>query len=135
MPCIYGPIEPEGLLVSAGVSGAGWIATGNEPHPKAFRALIDTGATRSCISPAVVQAAALVPQKDARGVRTADGASKKSWYRVDLVLTLESYKVVLFNIEALSFEPGGGPCDILIGMDVISQGVLTVVRDRFSFCI
>jgi len=61
MPCLSGQYQPAtGPLVNVGVAKAGTFAASSPPSTiTAFPALLDTGASRTCISPTVAKALGL----------------------------------------------------------------------------
>lgn len=98
-------------------------------------ALWDTGATNSCISTGVVQALSLIPtgQKD---IRTPSGKDTVNTYLVNITLP---NNVVIPDIEVCDSQIGNQGIDLLVGMDIITQGDLSVTnfsgQTVFSFCI
>ncbi|WP_428278118.1 retropepsin-like aspartic protease [Candidatus Palauibacter sp.] len=106
-------------------------------------ALVDTGATRTCISPAVIQALDLDPVGKA-SVRSADGVTEKNVYDVHVLVQLRpsdpnnpaagASAELLTNLRVLEFEPSDSPYNALIGLDILRRGVLTLSSDgHFSF--
>lgn len=100
-----------------------------------FEGLLDTGATNSCISPAVVRRLQLEPIGRSP-IHTAAGEAVVSNYSVSIVVFLESEPVTVLcrHVTAAAFTPSPG-LDVLIGLDIISQGILVVTRDTFVFTI
>ena len=107
------------LVTECGISEAFSIfeMQQNLPHPKIvqFKAIWDTGASSSAISPRVVSALGLVPTGWGFS-DTAAGRSKVQKYGINLLLPngvgFRSMEVSCNNMKV----------DVLIGMDIISQG-------------
>lgn len=96
-----------------------------------FDAVWDTGATHTCISHGVVQALSL-PVSGKRPVKGVNSSGVASTYFVDLLLPSQ---VTVSEVEVAAVDVG---CDVLIGMDVISLGDLTICNHgvtEFSFSI
>lgn len=113
---------------------AAWDPQDSTPAPDmlGFRAIWDTGATHSAISPKVVMACNL-KSTGFRSVQYADGSIKiVPVYLVNIGLPNEvvysSIRVTLCDFT---------DADVLIGMDIIAQGDLAVTnfnrRTVFSF--
>jgi predicted aspartyl protease len=101
-----------------------------------LKALLDTGASSTSLAPEAARKLALAPI-ESRDVRTASGWHRARVYEfmIGFFPDAQSAPYVLPEPVAgleLSFE--GSPFDILLGMDVISQGNLSIRRDgTFSF--
>lgn len=99
------------------------------------KALWDTGATNSCISTDVVKALSLIPtgQKD---MSTPSGKDTVNTYLVNITLPND---VVIPDIEVCDSKIGSQGLDLLVGMDIITRGDLSVTNFNgqtvFSFCI
>lgn len=120
------PIIRNQLLNEADI----WIDSGKYRA----KALWDTGATNSCISTKVVQTLSLIPtgQKD---IRTPSGKDTVNTYLVNITLP---NNVVIPDIEVCDSQIGNQGLDLLVGMDIINQGDLSVTNFNgqtvFSFC-
>jgi predicted aspartyl protease len=100
-------------------------------HVLKFKALWDTGATGCVISSKVVGSLKLIPIGKAK-VFHANGESIVNIYSVDIVLSEE------LSFDGLIVTEGILPdIDVLIGMDIISQGDFAITASRqktkFSF--
>ena len=109
-------------------------------------ALVDTGASRTCISRAVIDSLGLQPMGKA-GVQTAAGPIDANAYDVHVAFLLgieqnpdgtTSYQAQMTNkmanTQALEFDAGKSEYQGLIGLDILKEGVLTVSFDgHFSF--
>ena len=97
-----------------------------------FNAIWDTGATKSVITQAVVDACGLAPTGMAN-VKTAAGPSQAETYLVNFGLP---NRVGIPVIRVTKMQLTGG-ADILIGMDIISRGDFSVTNfngaTKFSF--
>jgi hypothetical protein len=138
MPCLSGRFDPKiGPLLNLGVAPAGAIATAAQSGTQlqAFPALIDTGATSTCISPTIAQ----VLQLQARGKAPMSSATHVivpvNVYLVDLFLPFGNSGLVVDNRQVLEFAPpASSPFQALLGRDVLCSGILTMSFDgHFTF--
>ncbi len=100
-----------------------------------FTGLLDTGATKTCISPRVVEA--LQPQSIGKTtIQSAAGQSSVYIYAVGVVVFLGVDPPTILHqpVDAAVFTHSPG-LDVLIGMDIISRGILIVTSDTFDFLI
>lgn len=118
----YGGIAPQ-IITDCGVCEA-YVPTPNTAHPRVatFKALWDTGATISTISPNVVSALGLTPVGFAKTYH-AQGASNAKVYRVNLLLPNETGHPAMTVLEGNLHG-----FDMLIGMDIISKGDFAVTH-------
>ena len=86
--------------------------------------LWDTGATGSMITASAVKKLGLAP-RGTRRVKGVHGEREKPTYAVRLILNNTDVKFELFVAECDELSPDG-KVDILIGMDIISQGDFAV---------
>lgn len=139
MPSLSGRFDPGiGVLINVGVLPPGLITpTTTQPPPiTTFPALLDTGASVTCLSPSVAQTVGLRPM----GMRPMVSATQTipvPVYLVDLVLPFGTAGLLLPGIQVLAFSPAGGsPFQMLVGRDIICRGVLTLSFDgHFTFSI
>ena len=89
------------------------------------RALIDTGANRSCMSRRLVSVCNLEPISY-MSVRSAQGISEANVYSVDFTLSSE---MQFCNIPVMEFS-GGSDFDVIIGMDILSQGDIAITNAK-----
>lgn len=82
----------------------------------------DTGATNTCISEKVVKELNLVPT-GVVSMMTPSGSILCNKYRVDIEL---QNKLTISNVHVIESKIGDQGIDILIGMDVISMGDLSI---------
>ncbi|MBA3526739.1 MAG: aspartyl protease family protein [Sphingomonas sp.] len=107
------------------------------PHHQVLRALIDTGATGTCITEAAARKLNLEPS-GVVGVQGVNGADYHPSYIfklgfVDLQqdeLGYQNPRFDLFDeeIEGPRFDCGAADFDVLLGMDVLSRGTLTISK-------
>jgi predicted aspartyl protease len=90
-----------------------------------FKAMWDTGSTKTVITPRVVEALGLKPLKSIKSVliHGVDGIEKSAAYEINLSLLSH---ITFHELTVVSKNPGDAWWDVLIGMDVISQGELSV---------
>lgn len=93
----------------------------------------DTGATGTCISKKLVTELGLTPT-GMINVHTPSGIGTMNKYMVNLILNNE---VKIMNVVVMDSEIGNQGIDVLIGMDIISNGDFAVSnfegRTQFSF--
>lgn len=89
----------------------------------AARALIDTGANRSCMSRRLVSVCNIAPISY-MSVRSAQGISEANVYSVDF--TLPS-RIQFRNVPVMEFS-GGSDFDVIIGMDILSKGDIAITN-------
>ena len=106
-------------------------------------ALVDTGASATCITRSVADALALQPIGKI-DMHTAGGLVSVNTYDVHVALLIGHGKnpdgsvagefAVLNNVRALEFDAGDASYQALIGRDILRLGVLTQSPDgHFSF--
>lgn len=138
MPCLSGTYQPGiGPLINLGVAKPGTFVP-NQPIKAltTFPALIDTGASATCISPNVAQTVGLQPIGK-RPMVSATHAVPVNIYLVDLILPFGAAGFVVSGAQVMEFVPlGGSPFQILVGRDLICRGTLTMSFDgHFTFCL
>lgn len=105
----------------------------SKSHIRLKRVVWDTGATNSAINESVAKNLGLVPTGKT-SVTTSNGTSIVNTYVVEVVLPNQ---VMVHNLM-VSEGKLGSVTEMLIGMDVIAHGDLTVQNVRgkteFSFC-
>lgn len=94
------------------------------------KAIWDTGATASVITENVVKSLGLIPT-GMSNVHTANGIALQPTFIVDIVLPngLKVRDVTVTGATALS-----GGCDVLIGMDIIGLGDLSITNYKGCTC-
>lgn len=135
MPCLSGRFSlGTGPLINVGVLQPGLLAPSGGSAVTAFPALIDTGASSTCISPSVAQTVGL----QAIGMRPMTSATQSvpvNVYLVDLFLPFGNAGFIVSAAQVLEFAPAGGsPFQILLGRDILCRGTFTLSFDgHFTF--
>jgi predicted aspartyl protease len=90
-----------------------------------FDALWDTGATKSVITPRVVEACGLKPIRSIKSVllQGVNGLEKSEAYVVNIYLP---DKITAREFTVLLKDPGDVWWDVIIGMDIISVGDFSI---------
>lgn len=137
MPCLSGRFDPGiGPLINIGVLQPGVLTPAAPPTTQitTFPALIDSGASATCISPNVAQAVGLQPI-GMRPMTSATHSVPVNVYLVDLLLPFGNAGFILPSTQVMEFAPAGGsPFQILVGRDIICRGALTISFDgHFTF--
>ena len=107
------------------------------PAPRLFSALVDTGASTTCISAAVVAAIGIPPA----GLRQMGSATQASvatnTYVVDLALVFVGINWWFPGVLVFEYVPSpNAGHQMLLGRDIICQGAFTLHSDgHFSFSI
>ncbi len=107
--------------------------TANDPEISWKKALWDTGATQCSISDRLATQLDL-PQVDFVDVATAAGVIQLPVYKIHLILP---NNLVFHDLEVVGFMYTDDDCDLIIGMDIMTQGDLSLTnmegRTVFSF--
>ncbi len=150
MPCIVRQFNSAlGILVQIAVYKVGAAqavlsalaqgALSPPPTPALYQSLVDTGASHTCISPAVANALGLAPV----GMRPMGSATHQSVptniYIVDLALPLGGTGPVWWfgTLQVFEFAPPpNSPYEMLLGRDILCRGNFAVSFDgHFSFSV
>lgn len=148
MPSISGKVSNSSILIEVTLQPT-QIALGSveaagctlQVQMHALRGLVDTGAQRSMISAEAARRAGLVPRGKIR-IGNVHTIEHHNAYSVVLGVVVDDGNGDAMNATRgiFTFEPvlaaelrDSGSFDVLIGMDIISQGDLLVRRDG-SFC-
>ena len=144
MPCFTQQIIHNQILINVFITASD-VGSDDKNYDTrsaiSFRALVDTGATRSCVSHRVVKKMK-IEAIDKKQVQTAAGLSESNLYRVNfhipVVVGGEQYeqKLNLKNFFELDVSEVSlsEHYDVLLGMDVIMHGALHVSGNQFTFC-
>ena len=103
------------------IVGSGERISGNKT-PVVIKAIWDTGAYGSVISPKVAEELGLIPV-GVKPIQTANGTYEAYAYVVDVMLP---NRLVIHGVEVS--ESNLKVCDALIGMDIISMGDMKVTN-------
>lgn len=139
MPCISGQFDQKGLFIEVGLLPHGEAMNG---RLKLYRGLIDTGASRTCISERLVSYYRFAPTGDAT-MNHAWGSNHASTYLFNMYVPTKVSSdngggtvgdVTRFTIEGLSFKTKSD-FDVLIGRDFICRGSFSLAFDgHFTLC-
>lgn len=151
MPCVSGRFNPsQGIFINLAIAKPGTIiqqaaagsqvavgpgAAGPGKVPT-FVALIDTGATRTCISKQAANLAGLVAMGKLPMV-SATNTIPMDTYLADIILPMGNAGLLLQNMQIMEFNCDPNcPFQMLLGRDILSKGVLTVSFDgHYSFSV
>jgi predicted aspartyl protease len=128
MPCLSGTFNPAiGPIIQIGVFAANAFVPTQQITP--FPALIDTGASSTCISPRIIQAVGLQPI-GMRPMVSATHSVPVNAYLVDLIVLFGGQGFIIKATQVMEFSPGGNPAfEILVGRDIICKGTLSLSFD------
>ena len=147
MPCLSGDFNPAiGVIVQVVVVPGGQLGTiksqqqgaGNQQltvNAPTANGLMDTGADATCISEKLAKALNLKPTGKVQTVGV-HGPEQVNQHSVDLLLQFGAHAIGIPNLRVSEFKGISPNYDLLIGRDVICQGVLTMTfNGRFTFSI
>jgi hypothetical protein len=140
MPSLSIQFNPKfGPLVQVLVWKRGFVPQGTAAmplNPTPYNALIDTGASCSCVSDKVIKAEGLIPSGK-QAVSGLHGSQPTNAYRFQIAFPfvqsqsgggLVSANIVVFDINGIEFIPLPN-IDVLIGKDIICTGVFVMSFD------
>lgn len=131
MPCLVGRCDPRvGPIVPVCVVPPGTQGRPSLDALPRFSALIDTGATTTCISPPAAAQAGLRPI-GMRPVASATHIVPVNVYLADLVLPFGNFGLEVPGAQLLEFGQAGGAAafQMLLGRDILCRGVFTLSFD------
>ena len=145
MPAVSGDYDPDvGILLQVGILTGGAVQAtqraediGNDLAVSGAQALglVDTGASKTSISPRLASSLGLKPSGKTL-VQGVTGAMQVNSYAVDLMLGFGAHSAVIENLEVCELDLGQARFNMLIGRDVLCRGVLTMdFARRFTFSI
>jgi Aspartyl protease len=137
MPCLSAKYDPKiGPLINVALLPPGSFKPGTQLKASGFPALIDTGASGSCISPDVATQLHLT-QIGKRPMISATHETPMNIYLVDLILPFGGTAIALNSVQVSEFHtPTNSPFKVIIGRDIICKGTLTISFDgHFTFCL
>jgi hypothetical protein len=137
MSCLSGKFDISiGPLINVGVVPAGTLTPLITPNIQiaVFSALMDTGASVTCISSHVAQSVGLQPI-GMRPMTSATHSVPVNVYLVDLLLPFGNADYLLNSVQVMEFVPvDGSPFQMLVGRDIICRGTFTMSFDgHFTF--
>jgi gag-polyprotein putative aspartyl protease len=150
MPVITGPHNNADIFLSVGIIDADAIdfsdpsvQLGHIPSPPLFKALIDTGAQKTMISPHVITTLGLQPRGKILVSSVGPQAHYHNGYLFHVAFVTPStvpslglaglVHVQRDAIYGAEIPSTGGLFDVLLGMDVLTTGLLVVQNGQFSF--
>ena len=139
MPCLSARFEVGvGPLINIGVYPGGTLPQTGTPTTQAslFPALVDTGASSTCVSLSVAQSVGL-RAIGKRPLISATQTAPVNIYLVDFIIPFGNVAYIISSSQALEFVPDGRcPFQILMGRDIICRGAFTLSFDgHFTFSI
>ena len=147
MPCISGQYDTDvGILIQVGLVPGGRVEdlqqrahVTSDTHAQVVASgahgLVDTGASKTSISPQIAADLSLEPRGIVE-IQGATGSTKVNTYYVGFILSFGPQSLVVADMEVCEFDPGRAPFQVLIGRDIICRGVLTMdFSGRFTFSI
>lgn len=136
MPAISRQYDPAvGPCVEVGLLPAGPITDTPPPDIPRFNALMDTGASHTCISPTAVESLRLIPVGK-RLVNGVTGPAHVNIYSVNVLLFFGADVMLQHESDIAEFQTVSPLYDVLIGRDIICNGVFTMdFTGRFTFAI
>jgi hypothetical protein len=141
MPVLTIPLEAGGAIVAVGIgvslprSVALKKAGLAVPRVVIVRALIDTGASCTCVDPEVVQKLALTPSGTARMLSASTGATPHVCNQFDIAIAIAmdtQVHVPSFVIPVIESNLKAHGFQVLLGRDVLDQGVMIYDGPRRS---
>ena len=145
MPCISGQYDPEvGVLLQVAVLPGGYLnqaIRSNSEKPSIgvmgapVSGLLDTGADHTCVSQRLAQSLNLRPSGKVP-VSGATGVSEMNQYMIDLLQQFGQNSIAITEHMVTEFTSSSTVYDMLVGRDIICQGVFTMdFSGRFSFSV
>lgn len=137
MSCLNDLDIGTGLIIEVSVFMPGSYTPGTPINlaPHTFSALIDTGASITCISRGVVQAIGLKTTGKCP-VASATQIIHVNQYLIDLLLPLGNPGHLIASLPVIELPSVPGSREMLIGRDIIGRGTLVISSDgHFTFCI
>ena len=130
MPAVSGNYNPDvGILLPVGILTSGTVQATRR------LGLVDTGASKTSISPKLAGSLNLKPSGKVT-IQGVTGTIQVNSYVVDLMLGTGTHSTVIKNLEVCELNLGQARFDMLIGRDVLCQGVLTMdFAGHFTFSI
>ena len=127
MPLITLSFDPDrGAFLTVGfATPASLRPQGQAPFVRAVSLLIDTGAMRTSISPAIATEFGL-PILGQTTIRSATHEVPVNEYLADLIWTVPKPPVPLPDFRVLEFPMAGSGCDGLLGRDILRFGLVSM---------
>lgn len=134
MPLITLPADPaHGPIIVLGIAAPRSLIPGTPaPSQAGARFLIDTGATRSAISPALA-AAQNLPVLGKVAVTSVTHAASCNEYLADVLFPIGSSGVLVSDARLLEFAMAGANYDGLLGRDFLHSGLFQLNASARQF--
>jgi hypothetical protein len=128
MPVLTTPLVPEGpivtLLIGVSLARAGALQAANQPVPAPvqIRALIDTGASCTCLAAGALSPLSLVPTGTTQMTTPSTGQTpvQCSQYDVSLTIAHPHLNLTIPAMPIVECQPLGGTIQGLLGRDFLS---------------
>ena len=143
MPCLSVQFDPAvGPIVNLGVGKPNTMTPGAaaQDAARAYVALIDTGASITCLSPKVAEEVGLQPIGK-RPTASAHGVQEVNLFLADIALpfgdpTKGALAMAAQSMQVMEFQPGPAVYQALLGRDIIYGGLfaMTGYDKRFTIC-
>lgn len=143
MPCVTVPFDPKiGAIITVGVAKPTPI---RDPKDKVkiqeVRALVDTGATITCITPALADKVGLLLLGKTTMISASETSDVNLYFASFFIPFGEPGKAAaqgqIDDMPMMEFNMEGGQFQMLLGRDILCQGVFQMVGydRRFMFCL
>lgn len=129
MPCVTGPINNGQIEIS--------VAIGKEVSSNAeiFGAIVDTGSQNTCISERAAKQLGLIKITEVRVFGMHGSEHRKTYSAYIRIPVSRGNRDFEFEKKSFTEFTSYGSFDVIIGMDIITQGSLNVSGDRFVLCL
>lgn len=148
MPCIAGQYDPAiGLLINVLIFPTGKKPVGHLHNPPIYKALIDTGASCTCIAQNVITQNSLVPHTKITMVSASGNHNANAYMFHVAIATISTGSIPpsgtvggqlhTFNdpVQGMELLNPTGRFDVLLGMDILKQCSFKFEFDgHFSLC-
>jgi len=133
MPILALPLEADGAIIRVGIAVSeprnnALISEGQSPPPPVLvRAVVDTGASCTCVDPAVIQKLRLTPSGTTPVHTPSTGGTPVSRNQFDvaigIVMDAGQVHVSSLIIPVVESDLAGLGIQALLGRDVLDQGI------------
>lgn len=147
MPCISTSFDPNiGPIINIGIAKPNTLRTANQqssPVITLFSALIDTGASITCISPKIAQTVGLRPTGKMQMASASQVVAVNS-YLADVALpfgdpvaAVQTQTLASESMTLMEYQSNNTGYEALIGRDLICKGLFSMTGwdKRFTICI
>ncbi|MES2800585.1 MAG: retropepsin-like aspartic protease [Bacteroidota bacterium] len=106
------------------------ITVPNTSTKSQYKAIWDTGASGTVITQLIVDNLGLIPTGMSI-VHTANGQARQNTYIIDIAL---NDGILIKDVTVTCATAFSGGCNVLIGMDIISQGDFSITNFKGNTC-